>query len=309
MPPRCKLGFARTPVILTFGLLSPNKGIEVMIDAMPAILEAAVPMPYMLFSERRIPTSCAVKARRTARAWWRACRRSVSGNTLLFLNQFVDQATLLDFISMCDVYVTPYLNEAQMTSGTLAYSFGLGKAVVSTPYWHAQELLAEHRGILVPFADATGNRCRNCGLLTDHARRNAMRKLAYSSSRSMIWARTAERYLEVFEAARRAHPLKVIARRSESILLPDGSTAPPLQLSHFLSMCDDTGLLQHAVCSVPDRGHGYCLDDNARALLVACALNDPGEQRLPETLTSRLAAFVQHAWNPDPQAISQLHEF
>ena len=127
-----------------------------------------------------------------------------------------------------------------------------------------------------------------------------MRKLAYSSSRSMTWERTAERYMRSLTRARRAHPLKAIATaQRKRIVLPDNPPAPRMQLGHFLSMCDDTGLLQHAVCSVPDRSHGYCIDDNARALLMACALNAPGEQRLPETLTSRLAAFIQHAWNPD----------
>ena len=210
---------------------------------------------------------------------------------------------------MCDVYVTPYLNEAQMTSGTLAYSFGLGKAVVSTPYWHAQELLAEGRGVLVPFGDARAIGAEIAGLLSDDARRDAMRERAYSSSRSMIWERTAERYLDVFEKARRAHPLKVVARRSESIPPVESPPTPQMQLSHLLSMCDDTGLLQHAICSVPARAHGYCVDDNARALLVACALNAPGEQRLPETLTSRLAAFVQHAWNPEPKRFRNFMSF
>ena len=130
----------------------------------------------------------------------------------MFLDQFVDQPTLLDFISMCDVYVTPYLNEAQMTSGTLAYSFGLGKAVVSTPYWHARELLADGRGILVPFGDAAAIGSEIAGLLTDDARRQAMRVRAYADSRSMTWERIAERYLAAFESARRGHRLKVIAR-------------------------------------------------------------------------------------------------
>src|ERR1700681_1812273 len=121
---------------------------------------------------------------------------------VVFLDQFVDQATLLRFISMCDVYVTPYRNEAQMTSGTLAYSFGLGKAVVSTPYWHARELLADGRGILVPFGDATATGSEIAGLLTDDARRQAMRKRAYAVSRTMTWERSAERYMSAFENAR-----------------------------------------------------------------------------------------------------------
>jgi glycosyltransferase involved in cell wall biosynthesis len=294
---KSKLGFGHKPIILTFGLLSPNKGIEVMIDAMPAILKRRADAVYVVLGATH-PNLVRREGEAYRESLVARARALGIEQHVVFLNRFVDQATLLDFISMCDVYVTPYLNEAQMTSGTLAYSFGLGKAVVSTPYWHARELLAEGRGVLVPFADAKAIGSEIAGLLTDHARRDAMRKLAYSSSRSMIWERTAERYLEVFDRTRHARPLRVLARRGENIILPDNSAAPPMQLSHFLSMCDDTGLLQHAVCSVPDRAHGYCIDDNARALLVACALNAPGEQRLPETLTSQLAAFVQHAWSP-----------
>ena len=294
---KAALGFAGKAVILTFGLLSPNKGIEVMIDAMPSILKRRPDLIYVVLGATHPNLVRQEGESYREKLVARAHSLGVQDH-VVFLNRFVDQATLLKFISMCDVYVTPYLNEAQMTSGTLAYSFGLGKAVVSTPYWHAQELLAEGRGVLVPFGDPEAIGAEIAGLLTDDARRLAMRVQAYSSSRSMTWERTAERYLGVFESARRAHPPRVVARRIEAIPPAESLSAPPQQLSHFLSMCDDTGLLQHAICSVPDRSHGYCVDDNARALLVACALNAPGEQRLSETLTSRFAAFVQHAWNP-----------
>jgi hypothetical protein len=201
---------------------------------------------------------------------------------------------------MCDVYVTPYLNEAQMTSGTLAYSFGLGKPVVSTPYWHARELLADGRGVLVSFGDAAGIGHEIAELLTDDPRRQAMRERAYAASRSMTWERTAERYMTVFEHAGRGHRLKPLARAAPDAIAPLSPAAPPdMRFGHFLSMCDDTGLFQHAVHSVPDRAHGYCVDDNARALLLACALNEPGEQPISDALTARFAAFVQHAWNPD----------
>jgi glycosyltransferase involved in cell wall biosynthesis len=295
---KAKLGFGRKPIILTFGLLSPNKGIEVMIDAMPSILKSRPDAVYVVLGATH-PNL----VRREGEAYREGlmARASALGveRHVVFLNRFVDQATLLDFISMCDVYVTPYLNEAQMTSGTLAYSFGLGKAVVSTPYWHARELLADGRGVLVPFGDAAAIGIEIAGLLTDDARRQAMREQAYASSRSMTWQRTAERYLTVFDRARRAQPLKVIARQDDGIAVRDSPTAPQMQLGHFLSMCDDTGLFQHAACSVPDRTHGYCIDDNARALLVACALNAAGEEPLPDLLTTRLAAFVEHAWIPD----------
>ena len=295
---KAMLGFAGRSVILTFGLLSPNKGIEVMIDAMPSILNRCPDAVYVVLGATH-PNLVRDQGEAYRESLAARVRELGVEEHVVFLDQFVDQATLLQFISMCDVYVTPYLNEAQMTSGTLAYSFGLGKPVVSTPYWHACELLADGRGLLVPFGDAAAIGHEIADLLTDDDRRLAMRKRAYAVSRTMTWERTAERYMTAFENARQGHWLKVIARNDPDAIEPQSAAAPEMKIGHLLSMCDDTGLFQHAVHSVPDRSHGYCVDDNARALLLACALNNPGEWRLSEVLTARLAAFVQHAWNPD----------
>ena len=295
---KTKLGFAGKSVILTFGLLSPNKGIEVVIDAMPSILQRRPDAVYIVLgaTHPNLVRDQGEAYRDSLRA---RVRELGIDNHVVFLDRFVDHVTLLEFISMCDVYVTPYLNEAQMTSGTLAYSFGLGRPVVSTPYWHARELLADGRGILVPFGDAAAIGSEIAELLTDDRRRQAMCQRAYADSRTMIWQRAAERYVSAFENARQGHSLKVVARSNTAAPEPRSPATPDMQIGHFLSMCDDTGLFQHAVHSVPDRAHGYCVDDNARALLVACALNNPGERPLAEFLTARFAAFVQHAWNPD----------
>ena len=234
----------------------------------------------MSSSAQPIPTSSGIRARPIATSLTARVRELGIEDHVVFFNQFVDQATLLDFISMCDVYATPYLNEAQMTSGTLAYSFGLGKAVVSTPYWHARELLGDGRGILVPFGDAKAIGSEIAGLLTNDVRRHAMRKRAYAASRSMTWAQTAKRYLAVFEAARE-HVRPEISLPIDAIVSGSKGTAiPEMRIGHFLSLCDSTGMLQHAVHSVPDRAHGYCVDDNARALLLSSALANSGEAQL-----------------------------
>ncbi len=295
---KAKLGFSGRSVILTFGLLSPNKGIEVMIDAMPSILKRRADAVYVVLGATH-PNLVRDQGETHRESLMTRVRELGVENHVVFLNQFVDQATLIEFISMCDVYVTPYLDEAQMTSGTLAYSFGSGKPVVSTPYWHALELLAGGRGVIVPFGDATAIGDEIAKLLTDDARRQAMGECAYMAGRSMTWQRTAERYMAVFARARQGDLLKIIARSDHGPQETRGTAAPDMQTGYLLSMCDDTGLFQHAVHSVPDRLHGYCVDDNARALLLACALNGPGEQRLSEVLTARFAAFVQYAWNPD----------
>jgi hypothetical protein len=293
---KAKLGFADTTVILTFGLLSPNKGIDVVIDAMPAIIARCPNAVYVVLGATH--PNLVLKDGEAYRETLMARVRELGIEAhVAFIDQFVDQPTLLEYISMCDVYVTPYLNEAQMTSGTLAYSFGLGRAVVSTPYWHAKELLADGRGVLVPFGNSKAIGEEIIGLLTNDVRRHAMRKRAYAASREMTWKQSAMRYLAVFDAARVADA----STKLVCTVRQDADEFPDVRTSHLLAMCDDTGLLQHAVYAVADRAHGYCVDDNARALLLSCALYASDETKLPDILTARFQAFVQNAWNPDTQ--------
>ena len=258
---KAKFGFSGKTVILTFGLLSPSKGIETVIDAMPAILRSCPNAIYVVLGATH-PNLIRDQgeAYRDGLAA-RVAQLGIAGH-VVFLNQFVDQATLLDYISMCDVYVTPYLNEAQMTSGTLAYSFGLGKAVVSTPYWHARELLREGRGILVPFGDPAAIGSEIAALLTNDVRRHAMRKRAYTASRSMTWAQTAKKYVSAFESASETGKSgnERIARSVAVRLEP--REIPEVRTGHLLALCDIAGLLQHAVHCIPDRAHA-CRRDRA----------------------------------------------
>lgn len=291
-------GYDNRKVILTFGLLSPNKGIEVMIDAMPTILKASPSAVYVVLgaTHPNLIRSNGEAYRKSLIARVEALGIS---DHVVFLNQFVDQATLLRCISMCDVYVTPYLNEAQMTSGTLAYSFGLGRAVVSTPYWHAAELLADGGGVLVPFNDRDAIGKAVAGLLADDRKRQEMAAGAYERSRSMTWEHTAERYIHTFEKAIAPRAHKPSATDGAMAKVRAATRAPELRTDHLLAMSDDTGLLQHAVGTIPDRAHGYCVDDNARGLLLATTLEHFGEAGVPDLVASRFAAFVQHAFNPD----------
>ena len=294
---KAKFDFTGKMIILTFGLLSPNKGIEIMLDAMPQIIKSCPNATYVILGATH-PNLVQQQGEVYRDSLTARVQDLGIGNHVVFFNQFVDQATLLNFISMCDVYVTPYLNEAQMTSGTLAYSFGLGKAVVSTPYWHAKELLSDESGILVPFRDSKALSDEIAGLLTNDVRRHAMCKRAYAASRSMTWAQTSKRYLAVFESEYRnarpklALPVDALASGRKGHVVPD------IRLGHFLSLCDSTGILQHAVHSVPDRSHGYCADDNARALMLSSLLTSFGEVQLSNSITASFAAFIQNAWNP-----------
>lgn len=294
---KARLGFAGRQVILTFGLLSPGKGIEVVIDAMPMILARCPGAIYVVLGATHPQLLHQHGESYRASLMDRAAELGVCAN-VLFLDGFLELPKLLGFIEMCDVYATPYLHAEQMTSGTLAYSHGLGQAVVSTPYWHAQELLADGAGLLVPFGDRVATGEAIAGLLADEAGRLVMRQRAYAASRGSTWPKVGERYLALFEALARPMaiarviPLAPAAGRARPLALP----APGLE--HLRRLTDDTGIMQHAVHAVADRAHGYCVDDNARALLLAAALTGPEEQRLPEALTACYAAFVQHAWNP-----------
>ena len=295
---KAKFGFAGKTVILTFGLLSPNKGIETVIDAMPEIIASCPTAVYVVLGATH-PNLLREQGEKYRERLGLRARELGIEDRVVFLNQFVEQATLLDYISMCDIYVTPYLNEAQMTSGTLAYSFGLGKAVVSTPYWHAAELLRDGRGVLVPFGDSAAIGGEIAALLADDVRRQAMSERAYLESRSMTWARTAERYLGLFETTRESAGAATAPRVALDTALREQRRLPEVRIGHLVALCDDTGILQHAVYSVADRSHGYCVDDNARALLLSNALRRNGGILLPDTVTERFASFIQHAWNPD----------
>ena len=196
-----------------------------------------------------------------------------------------------------------------MTSGTLAYSFGLGKAVVSTPYWHAQELLADGRGVLVPFGDAAAIGSEIAGLLTDEPRRQAMRKRAYSSSRSMTWERTAERYLARFERARRAHRLRVVARLDQNASARTDATRRRKCRSVIFCPCATIPAC-FSMPSIRCRTVPTAIASTtmpARCCWLARSTT-PVSSACPKPLTARLAAFVQHAWNPGHEAVSQLHE-
>ena len=209
---------------------------------------------------------------------------------------------------MCDVYVTPYLNEAQMTSGTLAYSFGLGKAVVSTPYWHAKELLVKGAAFWFPLGMPKPLSSEIAGLLTNDVRRHAMRKRAYAASRSMTWAQTAKRYLATFETAGEQVRSDISLPIDPIVSWSRATAIPEMQLGHFLSLCDSTGILQHAIHSVPDRAHGYCVDDNARALLFSTALSKSGEARLSEPIDRSLCGIHPARVEPGHASISKFHE-
>lgn len=274
-------------VMLTFGLLSPNKGIESVIRALPDVIKArpnamyvvlGATHPHLVRREGEAYRECLIKL---------AEELGVSDH-IRFVNSYVGAEELLAYLSAADLYITPYLNEAQITSGTLSYAVALGKPVISTPYWHARELLAGDVGVLVDFNDSAGFSAAMVELLRDHAKREAYRARAYAKGRETIWSRAGSRYLEVFAAATQRAP------RSRRATVEAPNFAAVERLS------DQCGMLQHGLFSLPDRNHGYCTDDNARALILMMRARGAGLRGAEcDRLITSYAAFIAHAWNDD----------
>ena len=295
---REQLNVAGKSVILTFGLLSPDKGIEHVIDALPAILERHPNTVYVVLGATH------PHVRETAGETYRlalgarAARLGVEAS-VVFHDRFVSGAELTEFLSVADIYVTPYLNMEQSTSGTLAYAVGAGRVVISTPYRHARELLADGRGILVPRADSGAIAREVIGVLDDGAKRLALSQRAYEYGADKHWPTIASAYIKSFERAAKEHDRH--GRASRNAVAPRPSAAlPEPNFEHVTLLTDQTGILQHCNFSVPSYADGYCLDDNARALLLTALVEDAGasDPKLVRTLGARYLAFVRHAFEP-----------
>jgi glycosyltransferase involved in cell wall biosynthesis len=287
-------------VLLTFGLLSPNKGIENVIRALPGIIEKCPNVVYLVLGATH-PHVLRHDGETYRLMLERLARDIGVADNVIFHNRFVSLPELVEFIGAADLYVTPYLNVAQIVSGTLAYTVGAGKAVISTPYWHAEEILADGRGILVPFNNPEAITERVLEILQNETERHAMRKKAYMFGREMVWSGSARRYMASFEQARadRNRAPRSIAAFKSLNKRPGG--LPILKLYHVRNLTDDTGIIQHAVYTVPDYDQGYCTDDNARALIALVLLEESGlDQNLDaQGLASRYLAFLWHAFNSE----------
>jgi len=292
-------------VLLTFGLLSPNKGIEYVIQALPDILARHPDVVYLVLgaTHPNVKQNQGESYRQSLEQL--AKELGVEAN-VIFHNRFVGLEELVEFISAADIYITPYLNPSQIVSGTLAYTVGAGKAIISTPYWYAEELLADGRGLIVPYRDSQAIAEQVVCLLDNETECHAMRKRAYLYGRNMIWSDVAQQYMHSFNRARQEriiNPQNAILPRSMRESAP-GELAidlPSINLKHLLRMTDNTGILQHAVFNVPNYGEGYTTDDNARALVLALFLNNlyGGYHEDMDTLASRYLAFLWYAFNQE----------
>ena len=301
-----KFGAEGRFVVMTFGLLSRNKGLEYVIEALPEVVKRYPQLTYLILGATH-PHVVAYEGESYREELKARARELGVEENILFYDQFVELKDLKEFIGAGDIYITPYLDPEQVVSGTLAYTVGAGKAVISTPYRYAKELLADGRGLLVPFRDSKAIAEKILHLLDNEAERDAMRKRAYMFGRDMIWPAVAESYRASFDRARQQHFAEHYLMTVHNVTEERVEEVPALKLDHIERMTDGTGMYQHAVFSVPNYNEGYTTDDNARALIVSVQLEEMTGLTMKETdqpsitrvqeLGHRYLAFLWHAFN------------
>ncbi len=292
-----RFGVEGKAVLLTFGLLSPNKGIENVIQALPQILSKHKNVVYIVAGATH-PHILRREGDKYRASLQGLAKEVGVESQVIFHDRFVSPEEMAEFIGAADIYITPYRYEAQVVSGTLAYALGAGKAIISTPYWHAIELLDDRRGALVPFQNPTAIANKTIELLNTPAIRHAMRKRAYLFARDMVWKKVAQGYMESFTRVRsdrmESPRVQFSARATPKAL----DQLPELKLDHVNALTDDTGILQHAIFTIPNRAEGYTTDDNARALIFRVLLAQLGKtDSVPLDFSSRYLSFLEHAFD------------
>jgi len=280
-------------VLLTFGLLNPNKGIENVLEALPEIVAKYPKVAYIILGATH-PEIRKVHGESYRLSLQRKVARLGLEQHVFFHNRFVSLAELCQFIGACDIYITPYLSREQIVSGTLAYALGMGKAVISTPYWYAEEMLQEGRGKLVDFGDIKGLQQAIIDLIENEIERHQMRKKAYEFGRSMTWKNVAREYIKALGEIRGPYQLRLESTSLKGRFIPQ-DTIPEIKLDHLFRLTDETGIIQHSIYGIPDRQHGYSTDDIARALVVVLMAYDQIKDENFLKLANIYMAFLRHA--------------
>jgi glycosyltransferase involved in cell wall biosynthesis len=292
-----KFGLEDRRTILTFGLLSKNKGIEVMLRAMPAIVKAEPSVIYIILGMTH-PNVLKQEGESYRFGLQQMVKDLNLQEHVIFHNRFVDDKELHNFLCAADIYVTPYLNEKQLTSGTLSFAVGTGKAVVSTPYWAATELLADGRGKIVQFGDSQQMACEIIEILQNETLYYALRRRAYEYGRARIWPKIGQAYWKLFES--KPKPFQISAKTTLSAAETISSIeVPEPSLDHLEKLTDDTGLYQHAKYTIPSREFGYCTDDNARAVIAMVRYYAHNPEPKALQLLDTYLSFIIHSQNSD----------
>ncbi len=281
-------------MILTFGFIGRNKGIETVIKALPKVVEKYPEVIYIVLGKTH-PNVLRHSGEEYRVFLMRLVKSLQLEKNVFFLNEFIGEQDLFKYLCASDIYITPYLNEAQITSGTLSYAIGVGSAVISTPYWHAVELLAEGRGKLFNFYDSDGLSTLLTGLLDHPEELDDLRNRAFAYGRKISWPKTGEKYVALAESVLNENTEVILKKDTELDLL----ILPPFSLTHINRLTDDTGIIQHAKFGIPNLKEGYCLDDNARALLmVLMAYRQMKDNRALE-LSPIYLSYIHYMQNAD----------
>ena len=293
-----ELGLAGRFVLLSFGLLSPGKGFELVLEALPEVVRNHPDLLYIILGKTH-PEVAKIYGERYRESLQKLTCEKQLENNVLFIDKFVTNDELYSYISASDVYVTPYLSQEQITSGTLAYAVALGKVVVSTPYHYAQEVLAENRGYLVPFNNPKAMAGTLSGILSHREDMQKTRRAAYEYGRSMIWSRVAELYHDLFKEVYKEFSLKKLQKISVVYKNSQDYLRRRNLYSMFERLTDDTGIFQHTKYGIPDLKHGYSADDVGRALGIIIKVarfdNEPGCYQLAK----KYLAFLLYVQKED----------
>jgi glycosyltransferase involved in cell wall biosynthesis len=289
-PVKQSLAFKNKKVLFTFGLIGRNKGLETVIKALPEIVAKNPDVMYVILGTTH-PGVIRNSGEEYRESLKKLARELNVEDNLTFINKFVSEEQLYDYLTACDMYITPYLNEAQITSGTLSYAIGAGAAVISTPYWHAQELLADDRGYLFDFKDADALAKIVNDLFDDKDRLNTIKANAYEYGIHLRWPTTGEVFVDVLQEA----IYKSLAEKEglgKQIIDPDAM--PSFSLSHIQRLTDDTGIVQHAKYGIPNLKEGYCLDDNSRALILGILAYQQNKSKTALELLPIYLSYIQY---------------
>ena len=291
---RAELKLSDKKLLLTFGFVGRNKGIETVLKALPKIIEKHPEVYYIVLGKTHpnVLRSVGEEYRNSLQA---LIKNLGLGDHVSLLNEFAEENTLFKYLAACDIYITPYVNEAQITSGTLTYAMGSGCAVVSTPYWHAAELLTDEKGVLFDFKDDAGLAKILNDLLSKPELMQAIQKKAVTYGSDITWPKIGERYLSL------AHHLmhntqKPVSKKETNI---DLMLLPTFSLTHIKRLTDDTGIIQHAKFGIPNLKEGYCLDDNSRALLMVCMAYKQKKKQVALDLMPIYLSYIHYMQNQD----------
>ncbi|MFA7493180.1 MAG: glycosyltransferase family 4 protein [Proteiniphilum sp.] len=281
-------------VLLTFGFVSRNKGIETAIKAMPSVIKKHPEALYIILGKTH-PHVLHYVGEEYRNYLLKLVRELQVEKNVVFVDKFVSEQDLFKYLYAADIYITPYLNEAQITSGTLSYAVGVGCPVVSTPYWHAAELLDDGKGVLFDFNQHEQLAEIVIDLLDHPDKRSEISKNAYRYGQTISWPKIGGKYNQLI---REVIEEQVKTPRKESIPF-DIKMLPPFSLAHVRRLTDDTGIIQHAKFGIPNLKEGYCLDDNARALMMALMAYKETKDKNALELSPIYLSYIQYMQNED----------